>query len=344
MQEQNAIKCIVWDLDNTVWDGILLEGDNLKLKPGIVDIIKTLDRRGILNSIASKGHQEDAMQKLKDFQIDKFFLYPQITWNAKSQSIAYIQKVLNISMDSLMFIDDTPFEREEVKSVHPEITCLEDSQYVNLLSDPRLNPRFITKDSANRRLMYIADKKRKDKKNAFKGPQKKFLATLKINFIISEANENDLKRAEELTIRTNQLNATGITYSYDELKCLVESKSHKVIVCEMNDKYGSYGKIGLALVEIRNDYLHIKLLLFSCRVMSAGVGTVLLNYLLNEAHKLNKKAKADFIHTGKNRMMYATYKFSGFKETEVNEHGTIILVNSKSTRKNYPKYIKVIIK
>ena len=344
MKEQKTIKCIVWDLDNTMWDGILLEGDNLKLKSGIVDVIKTLDHRGILNSIASKGHYKDAIQKLKEFQIDKFFLYPQINWHAKSQSISEIQKNLNIGMDTLMFIDDTPFERDEVKSVHPEIICLEDSQYLNLLSDPRLNPKFITKDSANRRLMYFADQKRKEKENEFKGPQKGFLASLKINLIISEAKEEDLKRAEELTIRTNQLNATGITYSYDELKFLMESKNHKLIICEMNDKYGSYGKIGLVLVEILKDYFHIKLLLFSCRVMSAGVGTVLLYYILNEAHKLGKKVKADFIHTGRNRMMYVTFKFANFKEIVVDEHDKIILENNISSYKEYPQYTNVILK
>lgn len=344
MKEQKTIKCIVWDLDNTLWDGVLLEGDNVKLKPGIFDVIKKLDQRGILHSIASKGNYEDAMQKLHEFQLDEFFLYPQINWNAKSQSILEIQKNLNIGIDTLMFIDDKPFERDEVKSVHPEITCLEDSQYFNLLSDPRLKPKFITKDSANRRLMYLADQIRKEEENEFKGPQKEFLASLKINLIISEAKEEDLKRAEELTIRTNQLNATGITYSYDDFKILMKSKNHKLIICEMNDKYGFYGKIGLVLVEILRDYLHIRLLLFSCRVMSAGVGTVLLYHILNEANKLGKKVRADFRHTGRNRIMYATFKFANFKEKMVDEHGVIVLENDICSNKEYPPYINVSLK
>jgi FkbH-like protein len=344
MKEQKTIKCVVWDLDNTLWDGVLLEGDNVKLKPEILTVIKKLDQRGILHSIASKGQYEDAMQKLHEFKLDEFFLYPQINWNAKSHSILEIQKNLNIGIDTLMFIDDTPFERDEVKSVHPEITCLEDSQYCNLLSDPRLKHKFITKDSTNRRLMYLADQKRKEEENEFKGPKKEFLASLKINLIISEAKEEDLKRAEELTIRTNQLNATGKTYSYDDLKILVESKNHKLIICEMNDKYGFYGKIGLALVEILRDYFHIKLLLFSCRVMSAGVGTVLLYHILNEANKLGKKVRSDFKHTGRNRMMYVTFKFANFKEKMVDEHGVIVLENDIYSNKEYPPYINVIVK
>ena len=95
MTEQKEIKCVVWDLDNTVWEGILLEGDNIELKPGIADVIKTVDQRGILHSIASRGDHNDAMKKLHEFQLDDYFLYPQISWNAKSHSIANIQKNLN---------------------------------------------------------------------------------------------------------------------------------------------------------------------------------------------------------------------------------------------------------
>ena len=89
MEKKNnkEVKCIVWDLDNTIWDGILLESGDVKLKPGIENIIKEFDSRGILHSIASKNNYDDAMEKLKQFNLDKYFLYSQINWNAKSSSI-----------------------------------------------------------------------------------------------------------------------------------------------------------------------------------------------------------------------------------------------------------------
>ena len=341
MKEQKEIKCIVWDLDNTIWDGILLEGDILKLKPGIFDVIEELDRRGILHSIASKGNNNDAMNKLKEFKLDDFFLYPEISWNAKSQSIANIQKNLNIGMDTLMFIDDQPFERDEVKSKYPEVTCLEAIKYLSLPSHPRLNPKFITKDSAKRRLMYLENQQRKLDENNFEGPRKEFLASLDIHILISEAKNDDLERAEELTVRTNQLNATGKTYSYDELKIFLGSPNHKLIMCEMNDKYGSYGKIGLALVEIFNEFFFIKLLLMSCRVMSYGVGTVLLSHIMQQAKKNKKKVRAVFRHTGKNRVMYVTFKFAGFKELRMDDTGTIILENDLSSIQGFPPYVNV---
>jgi len=334
------IKCVVWDLDNTVWDGIILEGDEVKLKPGIKTVIETLDNRGILNSISSKGNYEDAMQKLKEFNLHKYFLYPQISWNAKSISIAKIQQILNISMDTFMFVDDQRFERDEVRSEHPEILCIAAEEYKNMLSCPYLKPKFITQDSKRRRLMYMEDNQRKKDEDLFNGPRKDFLQSLNIHFTISEAKDDDLERAEELTIRTNQLNATGKTYSYDELKKIMGSESHRLLACEMRDKYGTYGKIGIALTEDSEDYVHIKLLLMSCRVMSFGVGTVLLSYIMQEARKNGQKVRADFKHTGRNKIMYTTFKFGNFKEVLKNE-SDIILENDVSFIQDFPPYVKV---
>ena len=344
MKQKKEIKCIVWDLDNTIWDGILLEGDEVRLKPGIVEVIKTLDHRGILHSISSKNNQDDAMQKLREFKIDDFFLFPEINWNAKSQSIATIQKNLNIGIDTFMFIDDEPYELDEVKSEHPEIICIDSSKYIDLPYLPNLNPKFITQDSKRRRLIYLQDQKRKMDEKKFEGPRKEFLASLDINLIIHEAVKEDLNRAEELTVRTNQLNATGKTYCYDELKMYMTSKRHRLIICEMNNKYGSYGNVGLALVEILENYYHIHLLLMSCRVMSMGVGTILLTHIMKDAKKNGKKVMADFRHTGRNRMMYVTLKFANFKEVKHDSSGTVIMENDLKFIQDFPPYITISIK
>ena len=110
-----TVKCVVWDLDNTVWEGVLLEGDDLKLRNDVVAIIKTLDDRGILNAIASRNEFDPAMAQLEAFGIDHYFIYPQINWNPKSESVAQIAKDINIGINTLAFVDDQPFEREEVQ-------------------------------------------------------------------------------------------------------------------------------------------------------------------------------------------------------------------------------------
>jgi FkbH-like protein len=343
VEEMKETKCVVWDLDETIWDGILLEMDAVKLKPGIKEIIRTLDSRGILNSIASKNDYDYAMCKLKEFGLDEYFLYPEINWNAKSIAIANISKSLNIHPETIMLVDDNPLERDEVQSEHPEVLCVDASQYDSLLTHPCLNPRFITDDSKRRRLMYLEDIVRKKEEGEYQGPKKEFIASLNIQFIISQAKEEDLQRAEELTIRTNQLNATGRTYSYDDLKKFISSPEHQMLICEMKDKYGAYGKIGLALIEIMPDCYHLRLFLMSCRVMSLGVGSLLLSYIMKEAQKVGKKLKADFRDTGKNRMTYITFMFANFKKAESKDAGSMILENDLSIVQDFPSYIDVII-
>ncbi|MGC5775207.1 HAD-IIIC family phosphatase [Paenibacillus pabuli] len=336
------IKCVIWDLDETIWSGILLESDQVMLRPGIENVIKTLDERGILQSISSKNDHQSAMEKLSEFDILQYFLYPKINWNAKSSSIKQIQEELNIGMDTILFIDDQIFEIEEVKSVYPEVEFMQHWNAEEILSDPKLNPRFITVDSIRRRQIYLEDIQRKKDEESYQGPKESFLSGLDMRFTISQASEGDLARAAELTVRTNQLNATGVTYEYDELNAFRTSPSHKLYICELSDKYGSYGKIGLALVECSEKAIHLKLLLMSCRVISRGVGTVLLSYIMKNAKLEGKLLFADFKKTDRNKLMYITYKLANFKELSSNEAGKLTMRNDLSVIQQYPEYIQVI--
>ncbi|HDX9634240.1 HAD-IIIC family phosphatase [Bacillus cereus group sp. MYBK108-2] len=334
------VKCVVWDLDNTIWKGILLEDTEVVLKDGVLDIIQELDNRGILQSISSRNEHDIAIGKLKELHIDHYFLYPQISWNPKSEGIAEIAKQININVDTLAFIDDQPFELEEVNYALPQVLTINAEDIYNILDFPELKPKFITVDSKNRRELYMNDIKRKEVEKEFKGTPEKFLETLNMTFTISNVGDDDLKRAEELTVRTNQLNATGYTYSYEELNQL--RKVNKMFIADLNDKYGSYGKIGLTMIETNETTWNIKLLLMSCRVMSRGVGTVLLHYIMQKAKEAGVKLIAEFVPTDRNRMMYVTYKFAGFKEIEKCEDGTLILENDLNNLQAMPSYITLL--
>ncbi|BAP56504.1 subfamily IIIC HAD-superfamily phosphatase [Thioploca ingrica] len=334
------IKCVVWDLDNTLWHGVLLENDKLSLRDRVTNIIKTLDSRGILQSIASKNNYDDAMAKLKEFGLSEYFLYPQIHWNSKANSLEEIAKSINIGIDTLAFIDDQAFEREEVHFSHPKVLCIDAENLDNLLALPEMNPRFITEDSSKRRLMYQNDIKRQEIEDRFVGPKEQFLATLNLVFTLSLAREEDLQRAEELTVRTHQLNTTGHTYSYEELNYFRQSDQHILLIAGLDDKYGSYGKIGLALIEGDEFVWTIKLLLMSCRVISKGVGTVMINHIRNEARKNNVRLQAELIHNDRNRMMYMTYKFAHFKEKE-KKGDLVILENDLSLVQKSPGYLTI---
>lgn len=338
--DKKKIKCVVWDLDRTLWEGILSEGDEVGLRNGILTIIKELDRRGILQSISSKNEYIPTMKKLKEFGIEEYFLYPQINWGPKSDSIKRIQEALNIGIDSFAFIDDQMFELEEVKFSCPEVECILAERTDELLNMEMMMPRFITDESSKRRILYMNDKKRRELEEVYDGPQQEFLKTLKMKFTISLATEKDLKRLEELTIRTHQLNSTGNVYSYDELRQFIHSNRYEVIVAQLDDKYGEYGKIGLLLYEKRDGQWIIKLLLMSCRVMSKGVGSILLRYIINDAKRAGVSLIADFTPTDKNKIMYITYKFAGFNELS-NEGESIRLEADMSSLSSYPDYVEV---
>jgi FkbH-like protein len=342
-EDNRSIKLVIWDLDNTIWSGVLLEERNVRLFPEIIKIIKELDVRGILQSITSRNEYHTAMSKLEEFDINDFFLYPQINWNMKSTSIKKIAELINISLDSVAFIDDDPFEREEVSFSLPEIVCFDTKDLDEILDMPMMNPRFITEDSKKRRSMYQMDMARNKAEKEFSGPKEEFLATINMTFTIATAKEEDLKRAEELTMRTHQLNTTGYTYSFDELNKLLASKNHKLFIASLNDKYGTFGKIGLVLIECKKTIWTIKLFLMSCRVLSRGVGTVLINYIMNMAKKNNVELYAEFIETDKNRMMYITYKFAGFREIEKRDR-CILFKNELNHIQSFPDYLNVVIK
>jgi len=342
-KKEQKIKCVIWDLDNTVWDGVLIEDTEVTLREGIVDIIKELDNRGILQSISSKNEHNMAWAKLEELGLSEYFLYPHINWNSKSSSIRNIVTSINIGMDTIAFIDDQPFEREEVSFELPDVLCIDATDLSGLLDMPEMNPKFITSDSKLRRQMYMSDIERNKLEEDFQGPQEEFLASLGMVLKISKVTTEDLQRAEELTVRTNQLNTTGYTYSYEELNELRQSPDHRLMIVELDDKYGTYGKIGLVLIDcsVQGEWT-VKLLLMSCRVMSRGVGSIIINHILHLAKENNVRLKAEFVVTDRNRMMYVTYKFAGFKELEQHDN-KVIFENDFSMLQSYPDYVTVVI-
>lgn len=341
MEKEHKIKCLVWDLDNTLWHGTLMEDEEVILNPDVLELIQTLDERGILQSVASKNDTDLALDKLKSLGLHEYFLYPQINWGPKSKSLQNIAESINIGFDSVAFIDDQAYEREEVLFSHPEVLTFDAAEINQLAAMEVMTPRFITDDSKQRRKMYQSDITRNKIEESFNGSQDAFLMTLGMHLAISEARTEDLKRAEELTQRTNQLNTTAYTYNYDELAFFSQSPDHLLFVAELDDRFGTYGKIGLVLVEKQPEVWTIKLFLMSCRVMSRGVGTVLITFLRNLAKQQGVALEAEFISNDRNRMMYMTYKFNQFREKETRDNW-VLLENVLDTVPPYPEYMQLV--
>ena len=338
--KRGRIKCVVWDLDNTLWDGVLLEDDQVRVRASVAEHIRRLDQLGVLHSIASKNDHQTALDKLTALGLAEFFLFPQVNWNSKSSSIELIAKALNLGLDAFAFVDDQPFELAEVAHALPKVTCVDVAELDEALQRDEFRPRFVTDESAKRREMYQGQIARDELEKDFVGTNHEFLASLDMHFTIETARREDLQRAEELTVRTNQLNSTGRTYSYDELDALRESPDHLLLVASLTDKFGSYGKIGLALVEKGAVNWHLNMMLMSCRVMSRGVGMVLLNHIMNLAKQAGAELQADFVETGRNRMMQVTYAFAGFRE--VSRTGAQVLLQADlAALQPPPDYVRV---
>jgi FkbH-like protein len=338
---RSLIKCVVWDLDDTLWDGVLLEGDAVTLRPGITEVLGVLDQRGILQSIASRNDHAAAMATLRQLGIDHFFLYPQINWNAKSGSVRAIADALNIGLDTVAFIDDQPFERAEVTAALPQVLCLDAAAVAGLLDSPRFTPPYVTEDARRRRTMMLASMAREAAETAYTGPPEAFLATLGMRVTIEPARPDDLRRAEELTLRTNQLNTTGYTYSHDELAELSRSPDHAVLMAGFEDRFGSYGRVGLAVLTRTPEIWTIRLLLTSCRVMSRGVGGIFLGHIIRAAHEAGVRLQAEFIANDRNRMMLVTYRLAGFR-TVAEEDDRLLLEHDPEKVPQPPAHVTVL--
>ncbi|QMU67392.1 HAD-IIIC family phosphatase [Streptacidiphilus sp. P02-A3a] len=313
-ERRTTIKCVVWDLDDTLWEGVLAEGGGTVLRPGVLDTLEALDQRGILHSVASKNEPGRALERLRELGVADYLLCPQISWEPKSSLVAAIAKHLNIGLDSLLFIDDSPFERAEVADVHPQVWCLDSAEAATLADLPAFD-RVPTPDGAVRRRRYQQAEVRRDYEESFQGPRAEFLKTLDLRLTVAPATPDDLLRSAELTERTHQLNTTGLVFDAAQLAALIPRADQRLLVIGLEDRFGGYGTVGIVLLGTDAREWRIRLFLMSCRVMGRNVGGAVLALLAREADAAGVDLTADFLANDVNRPMYMVYRLAGFTET-----------------------------
>jgi FkbH-like protein len=327
-----AVKCVVWDLDDTVWHGTMLEDPEVELREGVADLIRELDGRGVLHSIASRNDPHRVAAKLESLGLADYFLFPQVGWEAKSQSLRRIAEQLNIGTDTLLFVDDSPFERAEVAGELPEVRCADPADLAALLARGDLPPARATADARARRRRYREDERRRTYEAGFTGPRETFLRSLEMRLVLRSARPEDLDRAAELTARTNQLNTTGLTFSRAQLEQLMDRPEHTVLVASLTDRFGSYGTIGLAMLTEQEMDWRIRLFLMSCRVMGRNVGGAVLGHLAREADRRGLALTADFRPNDVNRQMYMVYRLAGFAVEDTSGDATVLRLAPSAPR------------
>jgi len=305
----NFIKCVVFDLDNTLWNGVIGDdgADGIIIKPEIIPLIIELDRRGILLSIASKNQFDLAFNKIIEIGLKDYFLYPQIHWGPKSGSITEIANSLNINVNSIAFIDDSEFERQEVSHVHQDLSIYDEAVLDDILNLPEFNPP-ITSLSKFRRKSYIEEATRVEIKNNFKSSNDQFLKECNLKMKLHHAVDHK-DRCFELLARTNQYNISGIKYDRNMFENLL---SKEICFCiNITDKFGDYGIVAFISLYLKDGKCTVSEFVMSCRVAEKRVEETLF-LILKQVKNINSKLMIKFKKTSRNSPIENKLKSIGF--------------------------------
>lgn len=337
------VKCMVWDLDNTVWQGTLAEGDECRLRPGIAEALAGLDGRGILLSIASANDATPALAQMRQLGVDEYFLSPQIGWGEKLASILRISEELGIALDAIGFIDDEPFEREQVRQLLPDVRTYDASDAATLLERPECDPGLVTPEARRRRQMVVQGRRRAEAEQEGGCSHGEFLNSCRTRLGLRRAEPQDVPRILELLQRTHQLNATGVVYSPEELGTFCDDPDHRVYVATLGDRFADYGRIGVAICRCEPDAWTILCFLLSCRVLRRGIGNVVLGWIEGRARASGAAAlRGLFRPSDRNRPMRILYTMAGFEPTEPPADGTEILSRACRAQVLVPEWLTLI--
>lgn len=337
-------KCIVLDLDNTLWGGVVGELGPLgiALGPGYPGIafqnfqraLLKLWERGIILAIASKNNLSDVQevfQKNPHFILkEEHFAAIRANWEDKSKNIIDIAKELNVGTDSMVFIDDSPLEREQVRNELPEIFVpnlpTAPEEYINtLLSFKVFHQMSLTDEDKKKGKMYAEERKRTEIRKKTKN-KKEYIKELGITIKVFEDEKNDIARVSQLTQKTNQFNLTTKRYSEADIQRFLAEGWH-IYSAEVSDIFGAYGTVIVAFVAPNGGNAQLDTFLMSCRVMGRDVECAFLENIIKKLNTAGfKKITASFIPTAKNTPAKDFLPKNGFTEV-------------KSTSKSEKKYI-----
>ncbi len=327
------IKCVAWDLDNTLWDGVLIEDgvENLKVNYNAINIIKNLDERGIINTIVSKNTYDEVIPFLHKLNIFDYFVYPAINWGQKSENLKQIANKLNIGLDTIVFIDDNIREREEVKINLPMVRVFDDKQIDFILDLPEFDVP-ITEMSKVRRLSYLIEEKRDELREKYSNNYNEYIKNLNIILNLSKIDSEEKKlRCYELLSRSNQLNLSTNRYTLNEYEGLLNSNSHICLCFYSEDKFGDYGLIGFLSAKIENNSFNIIDFVISCRVAKKKIENAMITSLLGIINSLKlKKLNAVLKITSKNKPISDVFNDLPFSRNLIDENTILYSINDLS--------------
>ena len=334
-------KCLIIDMDNTLWHGVLGEDGPYGIQmngdyPGNVfewlqKQIAALVGTGVLVALCSKNNEEDVRQL---WEINPYFLLKEelfaaqrINWKDKASNIIEISQELNIGLDSIVFLDDSPTERALVKSVVPEVTVPEFPtkeykiiQFIKEVFETYFKTTTLTEEDKVKTKLYKDNANRKRFETNFIDTIS-FINGLQIKLKINKLNEIDLPRVIQLTQKTNQFNLTTKRYTFEQLNNLIKF-GHSIYTLSVSDRFGDSGLTGVCILKKNSlDDVEIDAFLLSCRILGKKIEDVFLEFILQEIkdENLNSRVYAKYVRTSKNSQVLDFYDRNGFTLLKQNE-------------------------
>lgn len=353
-------KCIVLDLDNTLWGGILGEDGTHGIVLGPTPAgrpfwefqkhLAALARRGIILAINSKNNLADVEKLWREHPHmvlkKNDFAAHRINWLDKASNMRSLAEELNIGLDSFVFIDDDPVNRQLIRALLPMVVVLD------VPEDPALYPDMLTSrhefhvlqltdEDRERNAMYIADRQRKELKTSV-GDFEDFLASLDLRIEVLPANETTIPRIAQLSGKTNQFNLMTRRYTEDDIRRFAKSSDHIVRAFRVIDRFGDYGITGVVVVRRAKSDWHIDEFLLSCRVLGKEVERAIMGHVLRDARAAKaKQVIGYFSPTPKNDPAKDFYSRVGFRAVRGGTKGVLRYSFRVGGKYKEPKFITI---
>jgi FkbH-like protein len=341
-----AVKCVILDLDNTLWGGIIGDDGIENIQIGNLGTgkayskfqkwLKQLKERGIILAVCSKNSEDVAKEPFlrhtdMELRLEDIAVFV-ANWENKADNIRYIQSVLNIGYDSMVFLDDNPAERKIVKDNLPDVIVPDlpedPAYYLPYLKDLNLfETTAVSENDKDRTKQYQEEAKRVELSSKITNINE-YLQSLEMEADIAPFKKEDYSRIAQLTQRSNQFNLRTIRYSDADIERIANDENFITCAVKLKDRFGDYGLISVVILEKKEDHvLFIDTWLMSCRVLKRGVEQMLLNYLIDLSVRYNiEKLEGEYLPTAKNKLVEWHYRDLSFKE----QKGKWVLCVNKS--------------
>ena len=271
MYQFDKIKLVIWDLDETFWrgtlseEGVIVPEENKKLVQRLTDI-------GIVNAICSKNDWEPVRAELEKQGMLEYFVFPSVNWEAKGNRVKQLIENMQLRPVNVLFLDDNPSNREEVRFFCPDIMTEDPEVIEQLIVDAENSTK---KDFEHKRLKQYKVLETKNQEKAQYVSNEEFLMESNIRLTIAHDCLEQLDRIHDLILRSNQLNFTKLRSSKEELKSTLEDDNIQSGYVSVVDRYGDYGIVGFYALQNR-ELLHFT---FSCRTLGMGIEQYVYNKL-----------------------------------------------------------------